>query len=235
MAFNSTGRESESSALYSYVIYGCVVGSRAYGLDIPGSDWDRRGCYPPPAERQWSLSGVPEQLENPASEEVYWELQKFLVLALKANPGVLECLYSPLVEKVTPLAQELLDMRQVFLSKLIYQTFNGYALSQFRKLEQDQRTRGAIRPKHAMHLVRLLLSAITALREGYLPVRVPEGPDRDNLLAIRRGEMAWPAIDRWRLELHRQLEDAFSSTRLPDLPDYGRANTFLIKARRAAL
>ncbi len=47
-----------------------------------------------PAELHWSLYGVPEQLENEETQEAYWELQKFIVLALKANPNVLECLYS---------------------------------------------------------------------------------------------------------------------------------------------
>ena len=56
---------------------------------------------------------MPEQLENDETQEAYWELQKFLTLALKANPNVLECLYTPLVEHATPLAQELLDMRRV--------------------------------------------------------------------------------------------------------------------------
>ena len=55
---------------------------------------DRRGFYLPPAELQWSLAGVPEQLETD-QEEVYWEVEKFIRLALKANPNVLECLYSP--------------------------------------------------------------------------------------------------------------------------------------------
>ncbi|MAP08450.1 MAG: nucleotidyltransferase, partial [Rhodopirellula sp.] len=83
-----------SSGLYDRVIYRCVIGSRAYGLEDEDSDTDRRGIYLPPAELQWSLYGVPEQLENDQTQEVYWELQKFIVLALKANPNVLECLYS---------------------------------------------------------------------------------------------------------------------------------------------
>ena len=37
-----------------------------------------------PADLQWSLYGVPEQLENNDTQEAYWEMQKFLVLALKA-------------------------------------------------------------------------------------------------------------------------------------------------------
>ena len=110
---------------------------------------------------------MPEQLENAVAEDVYWELQKFLVLALKANPNVLECLYSPLVETKTELTEDLLSHRDAFLSKLVYQTYNGYVLSQFKRLEQDLRASGAIKWKHAMHLIRLLLSGITVLREGF--------------------------------------------------------------------
>ena len=61
-------------------------------------------------------------------------------MALKANPNILECLYSPLVEKITPLGEELLGIRHVFLSQMVFQTFNGYALSQFKKIEQDSRS-----------------------------------------------------------------------------------------------
>ncbi len=219
--------------LQSYVIYRCVVGSRAYGLDEPGSDIDRRGMYLPPADLYWSLSGVPEQLEQPETEECYWEMKKFLVLALKANPNVLECLYTPLVEMITPLAQELLAIREIFLSRLVYQTYNGYVLSQFTKMERDLRTKGALKWKHAMHLIRLLLSGITVLQRGFVPVRLAE--HRERLLAIRRGEIPWEDVNAWRLQLHRAFEAAFAATRLPERPDYERANAFLIKARRESL
>ncbi|MDZ7617078.1 MAG: nucleotidyltransferase domain-containing protein [Patescibacteria group bacterium] len=55
--------------LYERVIYRCVIGSRAYGLDDSESDTDWRGVYLPPADLHWSLYGVPEQLENDATEE----------------------------------------------------------------------------------------------------------------------------------------------------------------------
>jgi hypothetical protein len=217
--------------LMDCVIYRCVVGSRAYGLDEDGSDTDRRGIYLPPAAMHWSLSGVPEQLENAASEECYWELQKFLTLALKANPNVLECLYTPLVEAATPLARELLDMRDAFLSRLVYQTYNGYVLSQFKKLTARLDRGAGIKWKHAMHLIRLLLAGITALREGVVPVSVEA--HRERLLAIRRGEVAWTDVDAWRLELHCEFDAAFAATKLPERPDYARVNAYLIKARRS--
>jgi uncharacterized protein len=125
--------------LYEHVIYRCVVGSRAYGLEDDASDTDLRGIYLPPANLHWSLYGVPEQIEQKETQEYYWELQKFIVLALKANPNVLECLYTPLIELATPLVHELLELRSLFLSQLVYQTYSGYVLSQFKKLEQDLR------------------------------------------------------------------------------------------------
>ncbi len=219
--------------LWDRVIYRCVVGSRAYGLDSEGSDVDRRGIYLPPADVQWSLLDPPEQLENKETDECYWEIRKFIRMALKADPNILECLYTPLVETSTPLTDELLAGRSAFLSKLIYQTYNGYVMSQFKRLEQDVRTTGAPRWKHAMHLIRLLMAGITALREGVISVRVEE--HRESLLAIKRGERPWPEVDAWRLALHKQFDLAFAATSLPDRPDYEWANRFLIKARRSAL
>ncbi|MEZ6109900.1 MAG: nucleotidyltransferase domain-containing protein [Pirellulaceae bacterium] len=171
------------------MIYQCIIGSHAYGLADSKSDVDRRGCYLPPAELHWSLYGVPEQLECHETQESYWELQKFLVLALKANPNVLECLYTPLVERTTPLADELLSMRSMFLSRLVYQTYNGYVMSQFKKMQADIRNQGHVKWKHVMHLIRLLISGIGVLRDGFVPVRVDQ--HREQLLATKRGELRW--------------------------------------------
>ena len=220
--------------LRPFIIYACVVGSRAYGLDDEHSDTDQRGIYLPPADRHWSLFGAPEQLEDKEGQECYWELQKFLVMALKANPNILECLHTPLVEHAETLAQELLAMRGVFLSKLIYKTYNGYVLSQFKKLEQDLRAKGEIKQKHAMHLIRLLRSGITALETSDLVVRVPEDV-RQELLAIKRGELSWEVTNRLRLDLHARFDAAFASTNLPERPDYAAANDFLLRARRSRL
>lgn len=217
--------------LQRFVIFRCIIGSRAYGLDEEDSDVDRRGIFLPDCDSQWSMFGVPEQLENEATQECYWELQKFLLLALKANPNILECLFTPMIEYTTPLADELLSLRSCFVSKLLYQTYNGYVLSQFKKLGQDLRNRGEIKWKHAMHLIRLLLSGVTALRTGIVPVRVDEY--RDRLLAIRRGVMEWGEVEQWRLSLHAEFDTAFATCALPDRPDYDRINAFLVKARRS--
>lgn len=219
--------------LRRHVIYRCVVGSRAHGLDHEGSDRDVRGVYLPPASRHWSLSGVPEQLEDQEKDECFWEIQKFLVLALKSNPNILECLATPLVEHATPLADELRALRTKLYSRLAYQTYNGYVLSQFKKLEGDLRNHGAPRWKHAMHLIRLLHSGIELLATGELLVDV--GEHRDELLSIKAGEWSWERLQERRLALHERFEEAHRTTVLRARPDYDAANAFLLRARRDAL
>ncbi len=218
--------------LLQYVEYRCVVGSTAYGLANPKSDVDRRGFYLPPAHLHWSLAGVPEQLQTDR-EEVYWEIEKFIRLALRANPNVLECLYSPLVELASPIAEELLAVRQLFLSQHVHRTYNAYVFSQFKKLEQDLRNGHNLKWKHVMHLIRLLLSGITILKEGFVPLQTET--HRDALLAIREGEMAWDQVESWRLALHAELDSALEGTKLPPHPDYERANHLLLAARRSAV
>src|SRR5690606_19531675 len=88
------GRDFE---LEECIIYRCVVGSRAYGLETDASDTDVRGVYLAPLDMPLSLFGAPEQFEDNGTQTCYWELQKFVVMALKANPNILECLDSPLV------------------------------------------------------------------------------------------------------------------------------------------
>ncbi|MGE0144207.1 MAG: nucleotidyltransferase domain-containing protein [Planctomycetota bacterium] len=219
--------------LRSFIVYSCVVGSRAYGLDHADSDVDRRGVYLPPADRHWSLFGVPEQLEDREREECHWEMQKFLVLAAKANPNVLECLWTPRIEHIEPIGEELLAIRDAFLSKLVYQTFNGYVISQFRKMAVKLRRSEEPSRKHAMHLIRLLRTGIGTLLEHRVPVAV--GDAREELLSIRDGTMPWQDVEALRHRLHDEFDRAFAATTLPDRPDYSVIDRFLLRARRSVL
>ena len=127
----------------------------------------------------------------------------------------------------------MLELKETFLSRLVYQTYNGYVMSQFKKMQADIRNQGRVKWKHVMHLIRLLHSGIAVLREGFVPVQV--GEQRDALLTIKAGEMPWDEVERWRLSLHDEFNQAFEHTKLPERPGYSQANDFLIKARRLAL
>ncbi|QDU83192.1 putative nucleotidyltransferase [Planctomycetes bacterium Pla163] len=228
----------EDRELTDFVVLRSVVGSRAYGLSNDASDEDVRGIYLPPTERTWSLFDPPAQLEESGTadapaDEVFWELRKFLLLALKANPNILEVLCTPLVLSSTPLADELRAMRSAFFSKLVYQTYSGYVLAQFKRFER--RSSKGLEPKwkHAMHLLRLQIAGAGLMETGDLRLDV-EGEEREKLLEIRAGAWSLERVDDWRAELTERFERAFSGTSLPDRPDYERVERFLVGARRAA-
>lgn len=84
-----------------------------------------------------------------------------------------------------------------------------------------------------MHLIRLLISGIHALQHGDIQVEV--GDRRELLLAIKRGEVPWEETEKLRRSLHKEFDQAFQQTSLPERPNYERADVFLVKARRAAL
>src|SRR5258706_14441575 len=118
-----------------------------------------------------------------------------------------------MIEKATPLGNELLAIRDAFLSQMVFQTFNGYAMSQFKKIEQDIRNHGEVRWKHAMHLLRLLLTGAATLRDARVPVRVEA--HRERLLAVKRAELHWAEVDSWCKELQRDFRRGLAATTLP--------------------
>ncbi|MEW9533196.1 nucleotidyltransferase domain-containing protein [Microbispora sp. NPDC049125] len=217
-----------------------VSGSRAYGLDTDGSDVDRRGVFVVPTPMFWRLDKPPTHVEGPLPEQLSWEVERFCLLALAANPTVLECLWSPIVEHSGPVGEELLAMRRAFLSRRAVETFGGYSDRQFRRLDPDDprwstAAAGPTRPrKMAMHVIRLLLSALHLARHG--EPMVPVGAHRDSLLAVRRGEMPWPRVRRWREELAAELaERRAGGGALPDEPDRAAVEELLVSVRRSAL
>jgi len=218
--------------LRQFVILRVAVGSQAFGLATESSDEDRRGVFLPPADLTWSLFKPPEQVEYSSDgiEEVDWELEKFLRLALQANPNLLETLWSPLALHVTELGRELRDLRAAFLSRHLYKTYSGYVLSQFRLMRRNHEKTGKYKAKHAMHLIRLLYSGIHALRTGEILVDV--GEHRDELLRIKGGGLSFEEVRTRALELDQVFQQAFATTALPERPDTERVNRFLIHARR---
>ena len=218
------------SLVRDHTVLSVVVGSRAYGLDTEASDVDRRGVFVAPTPMFWRFDKPPTHLDGPEKERFSWELERFLTLALDSNPTTLECLWSPLVEVITPCGEELRGLRGSFVSRHAHRTFLKYAESQFRKLAGDLRNRGEPRWKHVMHLLRLLISGRHLLEHGEPLVDV--SAHRERLLAVRRGELPWAEIEEWRSALTRGMDDALHDSALPEEPDRVRVEEFLVSVRR---
>ncbi|AYG83765.1 hypothetical protein DWB77_05966 [Streptomyces hundungensis] len=213
-----------------HTVYSCVMGSRAFGLATEDSDTDVRGIYLAPTALFWGFEKPPSHVEGPAPEQFGWELERFCELALRANPNILECLHSPLVEHIDATGRELLALREAFLSRRAHQTFVRYALGQRKKLDADVRRFGAPRWKHAMHLLRLLTSCRDLLRTGALAIDV--GAERERLLAVRRGEVSWPEVESWMARRATEADEAATTSPLPPEPDRARVAEFLFRVRR---
>ncbi|GGQ60590.1 hypothetical protein GCM10010166_32790 [Couchioplanes caeruleus subsp. azureus] len=148
-----------------HTVLAVVVGSRAYGLDGPDSDHDRRGVFAAPTRAFWHLDKPPTHLDGPREEQFSWEIERFCTLALQANPTVLEVLWTPLVEHATPDGHELRAARTAFLSRKVAQTYGAYARDQLKRVAaRRQRTGGgrgtapAGRPRPALRHGRRQLS-----------------------------------------------------------------------------
>ncbi|MFD5080970.1 DNA polymerase beta superfamily protein [Streptomyces sp. NPDC058371] len=215
-----------------HTIYACVMGSRAFGLATDGSDTDRRGVFLAPTPLFWRFDKPPAHVEGPAEEQFGWELERFCTLALRANPNVLECLHSPFVEHIDATGRELVALREAFVSRQVHETFTRYAAGQRKKLDADVRQYGAPRWKHAMHLLRLLMSSRDLLRTGVLTIDV--GDQREPLLAVKRGEVSWPEVEAWMVRLAEEADAASARSPLPPEPDHARVEDFLVRTRRAS-
>jgi hypothetical protein len=117
------------------VIYGCIVGSHAYGTNVEGSDIDKKWVYVQ-SPMDLFINGYRPQIEL-SKDEVAFELSRFLELLRKANPTVLELLYSPqdcILYKHNAF-DKLISIRDTFLTKACRHSFGGYAVSQIEKAQ----------------------------------------------------------------------------------------------------
>jgi len=83
-----------------------------------------------------------------------------------------------------------------------------------------------LRPKNAYNLLRLLRLSTDWLREGH-PTFEATGAFRERLLSIKRGEVALEEVLREAEALSPALEAARDQSRLPEQPDYRRADALL--------
>ena len=134
-----------------------LSGSYGYGTNRPGSDVDFRGVA---LQRPSDLLGLTvfEQVVDEHTDTVVYGFNKLVRLLLECNPNSCEILGLPREKYIilTPLGEELLDHRRLFLSRRCVRSFGGYASAQLRRL-QNAIARDALpqtqREKHILQSV----------------------------------------------------------------------------------
>lgn len=115
------------------ILFETIVGSQAYGTNVATSDEDRKLVYILPVD--YILGTEYEEQLNFTKDYTGYEVRRFLELLEKANPTVLELLYSPedcIVYK-HPLFDEILKHKEKFVTKICKDSFGGYGRAQIKK------------------------------------------------------------------------------------------------------
>lgn len=122
-------------------LYLTIRGSHAYGTNIPTSDIDFAGVF---IQSQDDIMGrgYIEQLNDDTNDIVVYELRRFLELCATNNPNILELLNTPddCILYKHPIFDEVLDNKDIFVTKLCSGSFGGYAKTQITKAKgQDKK------------------------------------------------------------------------------------------------
>ena len=126
-------------ALRPTTVLEATVGSRAWGLAEEGSDTDLRGAFVLPFPWSAGIGEAPRDLVSEDGSATYWEAEKMIRQALRADPNTLELLFVDTARALDPIGEWILAERDAFASAEIYGSFGRYALSQLKRLSQSQR------------------------------------------------------------------------------------------------
>lgn len=173
------------------------------------------------------------------TDHVTYALAKFARLAAAGNPTVLMPLFAPdkSVQVINPAGEWLRDNKHMFITEQAGWRFHGYLKAQ---KERMLGLRGRVhtnRPeliavygfdtKCAYHALRLAIQGIQLMTTG--EIELPMKPwDVAYLREVRQG---YYALDQVIAEIEFQshiLELACDETHLPDGPDYGALDEFLV-------
>jgi uncharacterized protein len=220
------------------VILSGTVGSTAYGLARAGSDVDTLGVF---CASTLDVAGLDwhsdkESVVTHEPDVTYHEIGKYLRLALRCNPTILELMWLPdeLYNVETETGTALRAIRSSFLYEDgIRNAYGGYAYAQAKRLasredgsfSSDTRNRTQ---KHARHIRRLLVQGRQLLKTGTMSVKVENPEDYFAFDHMSTEEM---------LAVYEREAQLFNETKsiLPEKPNRQAVAEFLRTVRKTYL
>lgn len=129
-------------------------GSHAYGTYNDNSDIDFRGITLQATSDLLGLTSF-EQYEDANTDTVIYGFNKIVKLLLECNPNTIEMLGLDDEQYLikTELGQELLDNKELFLSKRAAKSFGGYASAQLRRLQNAIARDSMAQSEREMHIM----------------------------------------------------------------------------------
>ncbi len=219
-----------------------LVGSQAHGLAGKDSDSDYRGVFIVPTSE---LLAIGVNVKNThwiegKTDDTSWEIGKFLLMATKCNPTVLETFLAPQIVLDTAMEPDAArmnmlstELRSLFLhvwnSADVKNAFIGYGLNQRKKFFKNQDNRA---PKYAVAYLRVLYNAWELLSSNdKFSVDMTNTPVFKYLKKFRKGDYEIGEVIQQCFEWETNVLKAFrknpnKKTNIKPL------NEFLLKVRR---
>jgi uncharacterized protein len=223
-------------AAAKHLAYALVVrsGSKAYGIDVEGSDDDYVGVFVPRLRDLVSMGGLEKDTYagNDPDYTVH-EIGKFCRLALKGNPAILETLWNPDVIVCDPAGRALIGLRSKMIHRGSLDVYVEYAEAQMKRMVKGKGLHakgGTYNGKYGAHLVRLLYAGIGLAASKEVQVRVPSAL-AGKLLEIRRGEHTMKDVLEIARPMLEDLKRLRTSNALPDRPDVEAVDALVREAR----
>lgn len=120
----------------SQLVLKSIAGSHLYNLNTESSDMDIRGIFLPSVEDLCNVSGEQNtEIADDDQDIKFYSIKKFLTLASQCNPNIIELLYLPesAILFKSNVYDELVAIRDAFMSKRAFHTFTGYAYAQIKR------------------------------------------------------------------------------------------------------
>ncbi len=240
----------EDPGLSNWCILSMYRGSIAHGMYIPNSDpnsiddKDVMAVCVPPLDYYFGLSRYgsrgTKEIKRDEWDVVIYEAQKMVSLLQQGNPNVLMALWldDEHYLNITKAGQLLIDNKDLFVGKHVYQAFTGYAVSQLKRMSafafngyMGQKRKSLVErfgydTKNAAHLIRLLRMGIEFLADGILYVK---RHDTEQLLQIKRGEWSLDQVKAEADKLFALSEHAYKQSRLPEGPNREEINRLCVE------
>ena len=153
--------------LGSNIILLTFGGSHAYGTNVEGSDIDIRGCALNTKEEILTNKNF-ECFTNDDTDTVIYSFNKLIHLLANVNPNVCEMLGCKPEHYLylSPIGQELIDNRHLFLSKKCIHSFGGYATSQLRRLD-SKAARLVSQSEQEQHILKSIENASYTFKQDF--------------------------------------------------------------------
>ena len=210
-----------------------LVGSRAHGLENENSDYDYRGVYIQPTEELLKINpkiAASNWHEDKKEKEdnTSWEIGRFMFLATKCNPTILEVFCAPVIESTDEGMALRAQFSRVWNAKGVMDAFIGYGLNQRKKFLADKDKRPH---KYATAYLRTLIQAYELLTFGILRVSFEDHSMFETLKRFKSGQYEVGEVIQKTWEWENLVKKSYEHN--PDKKtDFDQLNTFLIKIRK---